>query len=97
MIYHIVPQSDWLAQADAPAYEAASLHTEGFIHCSTADQVAGVLSRYYQNVPDLQLLHIDPTRLTADLRYEPIPTGELYPHIYGPINREAVVQIAEIL
>ncbi len=96
MIYHIVTKADWTAQHDRPAYEAASLVTEGFIHLSTRDQVAGVLERYYQNVPDLLLLHVDPARLTAELRYEAATNNDLFPHAYGPINRDAVVTIEPI-
>jgi uncharacterized protein (DUF952 family) len=91
LIYHVTTEADWLRQADSPVYEADSLATEGFIHCSTADQVAGVLERYYQNVPNLRLLHIDPARLTVPLRYDLATNGEEFPHLYGPLNKNAVV------
>ena len=81
MIYHITTQSDWQQQADQAAYEAPSLHTEGFIHLSTEIQVPGVLERYYQGVPDLLLLHIDPNKLTHDLRYEAATNNEHFPHL----------------
>jgi uncharacterized protein (DUF952 family) len=92
MIYHVTTGADWHAEPDTPTYTTASLTTEGFIHCSTAEQVAGVLDRYYQHVPNRLLLHIDPARLSAPLRYEPATNGELFPHIYGPIDRAAVVK-----
>lgn len=93
MIYHIVTTTDWVDQQKNPAYEAASLQTEGFIHLSRKEQVAGVLERYYQGVSDLLLLHIDPTKLIAELRYEAATNNELFPHLYGPVNREAIVEI----
>lgn len=96
MIYHITTTTDWAAQQERSTYEAASLAIEGFIHLSTEEQVAGVLERYYQNVPDLLLLHIDPARLTAELRYEAATHNELFPHLYGPINRDAVINIEKI-
>lgn len=96
MIFHITPASDWLRQADAPVYEAASLATEGFIHLSEAEQVSGVLERYYQNVPDLLLLHVDPARLTNDLNYEVATQDELFPHLYGPLNKSAVVRVEQL-
>jgi lactoylglutathione lyase len=94
LIYHVTTESDWQAQPDALTYAPASLTTEGFIHCSTAEQVSGVLERYYQNVPNLLLLHIDPALLTAKLRYDPATNGELFPHVYGPIDRGAVVTVS---
>ena len=93
MIYHIVTKADWERQADAAEYEAASLQTEGFIHLSTEDQVAGVRDRYYRDVPDLLLLHVDPNRLTHDLRYETATNNEHYPHLYGALNKDAVVDV----
>lgn len=92
LIYHIVPVADWNRQASNPAYVAESLPTEGFIHLSTREQVAGVLERYYLNVPDLLLLHVDPERLTHELIYELATNNEYFPHLYGPLNKEAVVR-----
>ncbi|WP_229379814.1 DUF952 domain-containing protein [Fibrella forsythiae] len=96
MIYHIVTRADWDRQANEAEYEAASLQTEGFIHLSTKEQVAGVLERYYQNVPDLLLLQIDPNKLIHNLRYEPATNDEHFPHLYGKLNRDAVVAVEEV-
>ncbi len=95
-IYHVVSTADWAAAENQPTYEAGSLQTEGFIHASERGQVAGVLERYYKDMHDLLLLHIDPARLTSELRYEVATNNELFPHIYGPINREAVVDVEKI-
>ena len=96
MSYHLTTRADWQQQANATTYEAASLHTEGFIHLSEAHQVAGVLHRYYQNIPDLLLLHVDPDKLAAELKYEPATNNELFPHLYGPIDRAAIVEVQPI-
>jgi uncharacterized protein (DUF952 family) len=96
MLFHITSRADWDRQADKPTYEADSLQTEGFIHLSTAEQVPGVLERYYANVPDLLLLHIDPNMLTEDLRFEPATNNEHFPHLYGPLNRDAVVEVKNV-
>ena len=96
LIYHIVPTADWVKQERYPHYETASLQTEGFIHLSTKEQVTGTLNRYYRHVPDLLLLHVDTDKLTNDLRYELANNRELFPHLYGPLNKDAVVHI-EIL
>ena len=79
MIYYVITLADWQQQADAGTYEAASLHTEGFIYLSEAHQVAGVLHRYYQNSSDLLLPHVDPDKLAAELTYEPATNNELSP------------------
>lgn len=92
MIFHITPRSDWQQAQRVGVYRAASLETEGFIHCSNADQVVWVANQFYQGVPDLVLLHINPTKLTAELRYDEIETGDRFPHLYGALNLDAVEQ-----
>lgn len=96
VIYHIVSAADWASQESRPTYEAGSLQTEGFIHFSQKEQVSGVLSRYYQNVPNLLLLHVDADKLTHELRYELSTNDELFPHLYGPLTKEAVITIEPI-
>jgi len=96
LIYHVVPAKNWAKFEHKPDYEADSLLTEGFIHLSTESQVAGVLERYYQNIPDLLLLHIDPNRLTSELKYEVSTNGERFPHLYGPLSKDAIVAVETI-
>jgi uncharacterized protein (DUF952 family) len=93
LIYHIVSAADWAKQGNLPVYEAPSLQTEGFIHLSQKEQVAGTLIRYYQHVPDLVLLHVDTDKLTHELKYELATNQESFPHLYGPLNKDAVVYI----
>ncbi|CCH56419.1 hypothetical protein BN8_05753 [Fibrisoma limi BUZ 3] len=95
-VYHIVSAVDWANWADKPTYEAASLRSEGFIHLSTDKQVAGVLERYYQGVPDLLLIQIDPARLTHELTYEVSTNNDHFPHLYGPLDKDAVVSVEAI-
>jgi len=93
MIYHVVASSRWKAALIQGFYEADSLATEGFIHASKENQVKGVLERYYQNETDLLLLHIDETKLTAELKYELAPSiNEAFPHIFGKLNTDAVTK-----
>ena len=97
MIYHVTSKTDWENALLLGRYEAASLQSEGFIHNSTADQVAGVLERYYRNQKDLLLLHIDEDKLTAPLRYELAPSvNDMFPHLFGPLNLDAVVKTEAI-
>jgi uncharacterized protein (DUF952 family) len=72
-------------------YEAESLTTEGFIHCSFTEQLDAVIRRYYSDADEIVVLEIDPARLSSTLVVEPSTGGENYPHIYGPINRDAIV------
>jgi uncharacterized protein (DUF952 family) len=92
MIYHITSSQAWQEALEKGHYETESLFTEGFIHNSSAAQVAGVLDRYYKNKTGLILLHIDESKLTSPFKYEMAPSiNEMFPHIFGPINIDAVV------
>lgn len=94
-IYHIVTPEVWEKFKDENEYEAESLTTEGFIHCSFAEQLEGVLQRYYSGAEKVLILTIEPEKLTSKLVNEPSTGGEIYPHIYGKINRASIVEIEE--
>ena len=97
MIYHIVSKTLWQQALQQDYYEAPSLVTEGFIHLSKKEQVAGVLQRYYKNITDLLLLHVDENKLSAELKYELSPSvNEEFPHLFGRLNLDAVVEVSEI-
>ena len=97
MIYHVLQKNCWEAALKQGYYAPVSLEKEGFIHHSTQEQVAGVLQRYYQGQTDLLLLHIDENRLLAPLVYELSPSiNEVFPHLYGRLNLDAVVELADI-
>jgi uncharacterized protein (DUF952 family) len=71
---------------------APSLADEGFIHCSTHAQVVATANRIFRGSGDLLLLELDPSKLTATLRWErATDVGDEFPHIYGPLNLDAVV------
>ncbi|MDB5035352.1 MAG: hypothetical protein JWQ98_2593 [Chlorobi bacterium] len=89
MIYHITLIPDWEAARGGDEYTAASLGTEGFIHCSEREQVERSLNRFYHDRPIVLLLGIDPALLANELKYE-AAHGEIFPHIYGPLNINAV-------
>jgi uncharacterized protein (DUF952 family) len=91
-IYHIAETQDWLAAKEIGEYRAESLGIQGFIHCSTSDQVLQVANSIYTNRLDLVLLVIDPNKLDVDLQWESLSEGgELFPHIYGAVNLDAVL------
>lgn len=97
-IYHIATRADWARAQRSGEYATStigrSLSDEGFIHASQATQVAAVANSFYRGVPDeLVLLVIDPDRVRAPIRYEHVPgVAEPFPHIYGPLNPDAVVE-----
>jgi uncharacterized protein (DUF952 family) len=96
-IFHIADRATWEQAAPVGTYRPGSLEHEGFIHCSTAAQVPGVANAFYRGQRDLVLLVIDAARLHAPLRAEPPaedPTSAArFPHIYGPLNTDAVRRV----
>ena len=88
-IYHVALPEKWASAGDH--YEHESLEAEGFIHCSFAEQLDGVLSRYFNGASEVTILEIEPAMLTSRLVVEPSTNGERFPHIYGVINRDAVI------
>lgn len=93
-IFHIASNHDVEQCQQLKRYTCESLAREGFIHCCDSQQLAGVVSRYYENVNDVQLLSINPDKLDAALILENTVGGtEMFPHIYGPINADAIEHI----
>ena len=95
LIYHITTSKDWKAALAAGSYRAGSLEQEGFIHASTRSQVLKTAARFYSGQMGLLLLFIATKRVSADIVYENSEGGsELFPHIYGPLNLDAVNGVA---
>ena len=97
-LYHLALSSDWQQARSEGSYSHStrdrSLAEVGFIHLSAPHQLAATAARFYNDLPAgaVTLLTIDPRELTADVRHEPAPgTGELFPHLYGPLPLQAVV------
>jgi uncharacterized protein (DUF952 family) len=93
MIYHITTEADWMQQMSAQTFTSPSMAVEGFIHACSRDQIEGVLDRYFKSRTNLVVLEIDVQKLGSELKYEASPTGELFPHIYGVIEREAITAV----
>jgi uncharacterized protein (DUF952 family) len=93
MIYHIAGQSEWEEAAMRGLYQGDTLDSDGFIHCSAAHQVICTAARLFGGRTDLVLLCVDPSQVAAEIRWEPSLGDEEYPHIYGPLNVDAVVQV----
>ncbi len=100
VIFHIADRDRWQRSLTAGEYTASTIGMElaeaGFIHLSTAEQVPAVAERFYQGVVDLVLLHVDETKLIAELVFEQLDGApEPFPHLYGPLNIEAVVEVTD--
>lgn len=94
IILHVIGREDWEAARLAPEYRPPGLAAEGFIHCSASEaQALAVAARLFAGRSDLVALEIDTDRLGSGVRYESGGSGELYPHIYGPIETAAVSRV----
>ncbi|NJR38758.1 MAG: DUF952 domain-containing protein [Leptolyngbyaceae cyanobacterium CSU_1_4] len=94
LIFHLTPRSQWESAQGIRGYRGDTLDTEGFIHCSKLEQVVGVANRFYAGQTGLVLLSIAIARLQTELRYEAID-GDEFPHLYGALNLDAVVQVID--
>ena len=95
----IMPQEEWDESIGAgKAYVAVSEADlrDGYLHCSSAEQVPGTLAKWYTALDSVMVVTIDPARLGSEVKWEPNAVGELFPHIYGPIVPEAVAGVAKM-
>lgn len=105
MIYHVVRPDEWNAEPDRP-YAPASLAEDGFVHCSPdVETTLAVVNAFYRTASrPLLALVLDEERLTARCAWEaadPAPppgvlAGTLFPHVFGPLDRDAVVRVLEV-
>jgi uncharacterized protein (DUF952 family) len=99
-VRHLIRTEDYYGLGQGEPWQPESLASEGFIHCTREpDVLLGVANRLYRQAPgEYLVLVIDPDRLTSPLKYEAAPggdpfSGHLFPHIYGPLNRAAIVDV----
>lgn len=100
-LFHIALPDDWeLALTDGRYLKSTRdrwLADEGFIHCSFAEQVPATIQRFYADLAQVVLLRIDPHRLTSTVVVEDlVGTGEQFPHVYGPIGLDAVIDATPV-
>jgi len=101
VLYHLALDREWRAALASGEYRmstrGARFEDVGFVHAAFADQVQGVADRYYADVTEpVVLLVIDEGRLTVPWRVDAAPDGHGYPHLYGPLNPEAVAQVLPV-
>ena len=92
-IYHIARRDEWQTALGHGEYRTGSLEGDGFIHCSLRRQVLPVANTLYRDQEDLVLLEIDPALVSAEIRHE--GDDDRFPHIYGPLNLDAVLRLAQ--
>ena len=95
-IFHIASKDKWKRSSSRGQYTEESLKSEGFIHCSTAEQVVDTANKHFNGKSGLVLLKIDTSDIVSVIAYEANrDSGETYPHIFGPINHDAIKEIIE--
>lgn len=97
LIYHIADREEWEKALQKGAYRTANLERFGFIHCSTREQIIKVADFQYQGQGGKELLEIDEDLLNSRVEYEKVPGApfdENFPHVYGPIESDAVTATA---
>jgi uncharacterized protein (DUF952 family) len=93
-IYKICAAAEWREAEAAGVFRGSAVdHRDGFIHFSTAEQVAETARRHFAGQRDLVLVSVDPAALGDRLRFEPSRGGALFPHLYGPLELAAVLRI----
>ena len=96
-IFHITPKEKWKRSSSRSQYTEDSLQSEGFIHCSTAEQVIDTANKHFKGQSDLVLLKIDTSDIVSAIAYEAnVENGETYPHIFGPIAHDAIKEVIEL-
>jgi uncharacterized protein (DUF952 family) len=97
LLFHITTQDDWKQFKKHGNYEPESLETKGFIKCSTGSQLEDSANRLYPDSDEILLLVIDVSLIREEIKYEKDEeTGKKFPHIYGPLSTNAVIDKIEI-
>jgi uncharacterized protein (DUF952 family) len=95
MLYHIARLEEFRVLKSRGSYIPTQFPQDGFIHCSTKEQVVPVANNWFKNSADLVLLEIDEQKLMAEVKYENLEGGQdMYPHIYGEIQFSAITRYA---
>lgn len=99
VLVHLCSAGSWAEAQEAGALRPESLHSVGFVHLSTPQQVHLPANRLYRGCTDLVLLQVDPAKLDAPVRWEPGVPGDpeamLFPHLYGPLPVRAVIGVSD--
>jgi uncharacterized protein (DUF952 family) len=96
LTYHGTPKPYFESLDVNRPYVPAAFAADGFIHTTEGREALSIaLTRFYKNDPDpFVVLYIDRDRVTAPIRYD--DPDAMFPHIYGPLNRDAIVAVVDI-
>ena len=93
-LYKICPGSLWREAERNGVFRGSEVdRRDGFIHFSTAAQVAETAAKHFAGQNDLVLMRVDAERLGAALKWEPSRGGALFPHLYGDLDPKAVTRV----
>src|SRR3982074_213149 len=95
MIYHMCPAETWHEAVHAGTYSGtADDLRDGFIHFSTAEQIAESARRHRAGQAGLGLVAVESASLADKRRWEPSRDGALFPHLYGALDPAEVASVA---
>lgn len=98
MIYHIAFKKEYEKALAENSYKPESLEKEGFIHCSPAEKITESANNFFKDQKDLVLICIDESKVDSDIIWEDLYGHNFkFPHIYGELNPDAVIKVAEFL
>jgi uncharacterized protein (DUF952 family) len=97
VVFKICPKIDWNQAALDRVYRGSpDDRRDGYIHLSAAHQLPGTLARHFARQTDLLLIAFDAAALGEELKWEPSPSGELYPHLYGTLSSSLALWVRPI-
>lgn len=95
-IFKILPRAEWTAAQAAGRFRGSAVDlADGYIHFSTAAQAPETARRYFQGLPDLVVLEVEGDDLGGALKWEPSRGGDLFPHLYAPLEVSQVRRVQD--
>ena len=93
-VYKILPARMWEAAVESGRFDGAPVDfADGYIHLSSAAQAQETARRYFAGQPDLLLIAFDAGAFGEALRWEPSRGGDLFPHLYGPLDPSLALEV----
>lgn len=93
-LYKVLSKPDWEAAVDQGSFHGCGIDlNDGFIHLSDKNQVVSTVERYFAGQEGLLLITLDSSDFSNDLKWEPSRDGALFPHVYGSIPTESVIDV----
>ena len=101
MLYHLLTKDDYRKYESTEYYKPASFKNDGFIHLAYKEQFQKILDCFFVGANEVYLLEIDINAVAQSLRDEPpagiVDNGMLYPHLYSPLCKQAVVKTIRLV